>query len=150
MHRKGVSALIINKNQEFLLVNLRSFEDRYFAIPGGGVEEGESLEEAVYREVLEELGIGKESIEYVGKSDVPLQTTYNAPKTNSEGKVYVGSERYFFGFRFVGNDKEIKLQEDEVRAYKWIPFDELKDYLLFDRQLEDTLEKIKEIFTVFE
>lgn len=53
MHRKGVSALIINQNQEFLLVNLNSFEDKYFAIPGGGQEDGESLEDTVYREILE-------------------------------------------------------------------------------------------------
>jgi ADP-ribose pyrophosphatase YjhB (NUDIX family) len=50
MYRKGVSALIINKNDEFLLVNLKSFEEKYFAIPGGGVEQGETLEDAVYRE----------------------------------------------------------------------------------------------------
>ncbi len=45
MYRKGVSALIVNKNQEFLLVNLESFEHRFFAVPGGGVVENEALEE---------------------------------------------------------------------------------------------------------
>ena len=39
MYRKGVSALIINGKQEFLVVNLKSFEDKYFSIPGGGIEE---------------------------------------------------------------------------------------------------------------
>ena len=39
MYRKGVSALIMNKNKELLLVNLMSFEEKYFAIPGGGLEE---------------------------------------------------------------------------------------------------------------
>lgn len=41
MYRKGVSSLIINSKQEFLLVNLQSFKEIYFAIPGGGLEEGE-------------------------------------------------------------------------------------------------------------
>ena len=63
-----------------------------------------------------------------------------------DGKDYEGSERYFFGFRFIGSDNEIKLQEGEVRAYKWIPFVQLKDYLLFDNQLRETSEKITEIF----
>ena len=43
MFRKGVSAIVINKKNEFLLVNLESFEDKYFAIPGGGVEQEETL-----------------------------------------------------------------------------------------------------------
>ena len=113
MYRKGVSALIINNNQEFLLVNLNSFEEKYFAIPGGGIEEEETLEEAVYREIKEELGIGKELLECIGRSEKPLVTTFKVPK-----KEYVGSERYFFGFRFLGNDSEIKPQPEEVRIHK--------------------------------
>ena len=68
MFRKGVSALIINKKQELLLVNLESFEPHFFAIPGGGIEEGESKEEAVYREIGEELGIEEKSLKLIGKS----------------------------------------------------------------------------------
>ncbi len=141
MYRKGVSALIINSDQEFLLVNLTGFEEKYFAIPGGGIEEGESLEDAVYREIKEELGLDEELLGYVGKSDLPLITTFKEPK-----KQYIGSERYFFGFRFIGNDNDIKLQPEEVRMYKWVSIDELDKYLLFDNQLTDTVEKIKKVF----
>ena len=51
MYRKGVSSLIINEKQEFLIVNLISFEEKYFAIPGGGSEINETLEETTYREI---------------------------------------------------------------------------------------------------
>jgi putative (di)nucleoside polyphosphate hydrolase len=146
MYRKGVSALI-NKKDEFLLVNLQSFEDKYFAIPGGGVEQGENLESAIYREIYEELGIGKKSLQFIGQSDIPIRFQFKVIKMTRDGKNYEGSERYFFGFRFVGSDNEIKLQGSEVRTYKWISFAQLKDYLLFDNQLKDTQEKIKEIFT---
>jgi putative (di)nucleoside polyphosphate hydrolase len=149
MYRKGVSALIINKDDEFLLVNLKSFEDKYFAIPGGGVEQGETLENAVYREIYEELNIGKKSLQFVGQSNIPIKFKFKVIKMISDGKNYEGSERYFFGFRFVGANNEIKPKDGEVRFYKWIPFVQLKDYLLFDEQLKDTQEKIKEIFTDF-
>ena len=149
MYRKGVSALIINKDQEFLLVNLKSFEDKYFAIPGGGMEENETLEESVYREMQEELSINKESLEFVGKSNFPLKFKFKVIKINSQGKEYEGSERHFFGFKFIGDDSEIKLQESEVKAYKWVPFGKLNNYLLFDNQFEETLEKILEIFPIF-
>ncbi len=146
MFRKGVSALIINKKQEFLLVNLESFEPHFFAIPGGGLENNETLEDAAYREIEEELGINKKSLEFIGQCKEPLQFKFKTIKLNRDGKEYEGSERYFFGFRFIGNDDEIKLQEFEVRAYKWVSFNDLKDYLLFDNQLEETSEKLLELF----
>lgn len=146
MYRKGISALIVNTKNEFLLVNLISFEEKYFAIPGGGVEKEETLEDAAYREIKEELGINPASLEKIGVSSRPLLFTFKVPKVNSEGKEYVGSERNFFAFRFIGSDDEIHLAENEVRTYKWVPFPELGTYLLFDNQLNDTTEKIKEIF----
>ena len=57
LFRKGVSALILNEKDELLLVNLQSFETKFFAIPGGGIEPNETIESAVYREIEEELGI---------------------------------------------------------------------------------------------
>jgi len=146
MFRKGVSALIINKKNEFLLVNLESFEDKYFAIPGGGIEGEESLEDAVYRELDEELGIKKRHLQVVGQSNIPVRFKFKVIKMNRDGKNYEGSERYFFGFQFIGTDNEIKLKKGEVRTYKWVSFDQLKNYLFFDNQRQETLEKIKEIF----
>lgn len=146
MYRKGVSALIFNKKDQLLLVNLDSFNEKYFSVPGGGLEEGETLEQAVYREVAEELGIRKDSLELVGKSSSPLRINFKEIKLFRDSKEYCGSERYFFGFRFTGDSGEIKLKKDEVRAYKWVAFAELGDYLLFDNQLKDTKEKIAEIF----
>ena len=146
MFRKGVSAIIINDKDEFLLVNLESFENKYFAIPGGGVEDEETLKDAVYRELKEELEINEKHLKIVGQSNIPIRFKFKVIKMNRGGKDYEGSERYFFGFKFIGNDKDIKLKENEVRAYKWVPIERLRDYLLFDNQLQETLEKIKEIF----
>ena len=146
MYRKGVSAIIINKKNEFLLVNLESFEDKYFAIPGGGVEQGETLEDAVYREINEELNIEEKSLFLIGKSDLPIMIKFKTIKFNDDGKEFDGMERYFFGFEFIGEDSEIKLQETEIRSYKWVSYDDLKDYLLFDNQLAETVRKIFEIF----
>lgn len=146
MYRKGVSALIINKNKHFLLVNLETFAEKYFAIPGGRVETEETLENAIYREMYEELGIERKSLQFVGQSQVPLRFKFKVIKMNRDGKDYEGSERYFFGFRFLGADNEILPPKGEVRTFRWTPSEQLKDYLLFDNQLKDTQEKIKEIF----
>ena len=146
MYRKGVSALVINDQQEFLLVNLESFEERFFAIPGGGLDAGESLESAVYRELFEELSISRESLELAGKSEDSLQIKFKKIKLNRDGIEYIGSERYFFGFRFIGDKESILPKHGEVRSFKWVPYEELGKYLLFDGQLEETTNKIREIF----
>lgn len=146
MYRKGVSALIRNKNQEFLLVNLVSFEERYYAIPGGGIEDGETMENAVYREIKEELGLQEKSLELVGYDNIPVCFKFKEIKMNRNGIEYEGSERYFFGFNYIGDENEILLKEDEVRSCKWVSLNALKDYLLFDNQLQETTEKIAVIF----
>ncbi len=144
--RKGVSALIMNSKNEFLLVNLESFKIHFFTIPGGGLEDKETLEEAVYREIKEELGIVRQSLELVGFSKEPIKHIFKTKKLIRDGIEYDGSDRYFFGFKFIGEDSEIKLQEGEVRSYKWVPYEDLKDYILFDNELAGTAEKIIELF----
>ncbi len=144
--RKGVAALILNSENELLLVNLESFATHFFAIPGGGIEKQETLEEAVYREIEEELGIDESLLRLVGKNDVPLRFTFTTKKLHRDGVDYDGSERYFFGFRFLGDSTNIRPQEGEVRSYKWASFEELKEYLLFENQLTETMEQIRKIF----
>ena len=61
----------------------------------------------------------------------------------SSGETHCG----YYLFKFLGDEKIITPNHGEVRTYKWVAYDDLKDYLLFDNQLEDTSEKIKEIFT---
>lgn len=149
MYRKGVSSLIINNREEFLLVNLQSFKEEYYAIPGGGIEEGETLEQAAYREIKEELDIEKNSLKLVGASKKPLRFKFKVIKLSRDGKEYEGSERNFFGFKFTGSNSDIVPQDGEVRRFKWVPFNELHKYLLFDNQLEETTEQIFEIFPEF-
>lgn len=146
MYRKGVSAIILNNKNQLLLVNLMSFDKKYFAIPGGGVEKGESIEQAVYREIKEELGISKNLLNLVGKSNKPIKYKFREIRLERDGTKYIGSERYFFGFNFLGDNSNINPSFDEVRAYKWVSYDDLGKYLLFEKQLEETNKKILEIF----
>lgn len=56
--RVGVGAFILNKNNEVLLMRRKkSPEAGFWSIPDGKVEFQESIEEALKREVKEELGV---------------------------------------------------------------------------------------------
>lgn len=145
MFRKGTAAIIINNNKEFLLVNLEAFEEKNFAIPGGGQDLNESLLECAYREIKEELNIDKTDLEYVNKSPNTLKFYFRSPQVR-DGVEYIGSERHYFGFKFTGQNPNVIPMPGEVRSYKWVKYEDLKNYLLFEQQLEDTQIRITEIF----
>lgn len=64
--------MLVNENGEFLLVK-RAFEPAKgsWDLPGGFVEENESLEENARRELQEELGIEVGELHYVGSATEP-------------------------------------------------------------------------------
>lgn len=70
----GCGAFILNENNE-LLLQLRNKppEKEYWSIPGGKVEMFEKFEEAVKREVMEELGVEVEVIDLLGICDHIIQ-----------------------------------------------------------------------------
>ena len=66
-HHEGVSIVVFNDKDEILMIR----EMRYtvghleWEIPAGGVEDGESIEEAVRREVMEETGCTVKDLKFL-------------------------------------------------------------------------------------
>ena len=54
-----------------MLVHARNFKGDFYGLVAGFVETGETLEEAVHREVLEETGITIENLHYFGSQPWP-------------------------------------------------------------------------------
>ena len=61
----------ITRGEEILLVQSKNFRGDYMGLIAGFVETGESLEEAVKRETLEETGISIKNIQYAGSQAWP-------------------------------------------------------------------------------
>ena len=58
--RPTVKTLLTDKTDEIVMIE--SAKSRRWSIPGGGIDWGESLVEAAYRELEEEIGLGKPDI----------------------------------------------------------------------------------------
>ena len=114
--RRTVSCWIMNERGEILLQK-RAGEKRRnpskWAKTGGQVDSGETVEEAIFREVKEELGIEipKEQIKVI-----------DIHKSNDQNK------RFAYNFLFVVNYKinDYTLQKEEVSEVEYYTIEELK------------------------
>ena len=99
--------VLVHRGDEVLLVHAKNFRSNFFGLVAGFVETGETLEEAVHREVMEETGLTIDNIRYFGSQPWPYPCG-----------LMVGFEAdYVSG--------EIKLQQEELAAGAWFTKDNL-------------------------
>ena len=126
IYKFGVDASI--KNGTKVLVLRRKKGDALpgmYVIPGGAVEDGETLEHALEREVTEETGLHvKNILEYLLYFDIEL---------NGTGKIRI------FVFSVDADIIEVKLTEHD--DYKWISRDQ-PDTLPTTKEMRIVLESI--------
>ena len=80
--------VLIHRGDEVLLARGRNFKSDFYGLIAGFVETGETLEEAVRREVMEETGISIKNIRYFGSQPWPypsgLMVGFNADYESGE------------------------------------------------------------------
>ncbi|MBO1628586.1 NUDIX domain-containing protein [Bacillus arachidis] len=123
--RVRTSALII-KNNNVLLVEFNDENGLHYNLPGGGVEQGETLIEAVKREALEEASV------QINVGQVAFLYEY-APFKNKEKYGTVHSLTTIFECELKdGETPCISDNPDENQTgVKWIPLDELQNIVLY-------------------
>ena len=145
-YRQSTSALILDKLGRILIVQKNSYKDNEWDIPGGGVEEGEKPIIAIIRELSEELGNDKLEVIKTSKQT----DCYEWPDELIKQKIIEnkpvnrGQERVQFLVKFIGEENELKTQDEEIRATKWIFPNELATYFVFPHQMEKMEELLKE------
>ena len=123
-YRPNVGIVILNDNNKVLWAK-RAAEDAW-QFPQGGINEGESLEEAMYRELMEEVGLSPNHVEIIGQTKDWLR--YDVPRqwVRRDGYVrYRGQKQIWFLLKFIGKDSDILLtnsQNPEFDSWRWDDF----------------------------
>lgn len=107
----AVSAAIFRDRKVLLVRRARSPAKGFYSLPGGRVEFGESLHQALAREVEEETGLDIEIIGLAGWREV-------LPATGGAGHYLIMS----FAARWVAREPVLN---DELDDYRWVAPDAL-------------------------
>lgn len=88
----AVSIALVDRDRVLLVMRGRAPSKGLYAFPGGRVEDGESLEEAVRRELFEETGLAAEAVEPMETLLIEREGAGSAFELNVFRGVYVGGE----------------------------------------------------------
>ena len=145
-YRKCVGMMILNANKEILVGRRLDHPSGYWQMPQGGVDDDENPKEAVWREMLEEIGTNKAELIKISNQwinyDIPPETL----KTLPWGHQYIGQTQKWFAFDFLGKDSDINVGTDspEFSEWKWSRMNSIVDSIVpFKR---DVYSKILEEF----
>jgi putative (di)nucleoside polyphosphate hydrolase len=123
-YRPNVGIILCNaKNEVFWGKRIR---EHSWQFPQGGIKRGETPEQAMFRELYEEIGLLPEHVSILGRTkdwlryDVPTQWV----KREWRGS-YKGQKQIWFLLRLVGRDSDVSLRASdhpEFDAWRWNHF----------------------------
>jgi putative (di)nucleoside polyphosphate hydrolase len=141
--------MILNTHKEILVGRRLDHPSGYWQMPQGGIDDNENPKEAVWREMLEEIGTNKAELIKISNQwinyDIPSETL----KTLPWGDIYIGQTQKWFAFLFLGEDNDINVGTDnpEFSEWKWTRMDSIVDSIVpFKRDVyAKILEEFKDI-----
>lgn len=120
----------VRQGRKILLGRSPRHKPGFFSVLAGFVEGGETLEQAVSREVFEEVGVTVKNLQYIGSQPWPFPHSLMA------------------GFVAEHDEYEINIDDDEIEEAYWFDIDELPNVppvtTLSGRLVEETRQIIEE------
>jgi len=149
-YRRCVGMMILNTNNEILVGRRLDHPSGYWQMPQGGIDENEKPEQAVFREMMEEIGTNNVKLINTSTQWISYKIPEDTLKTLPWGEVYIGQKQKWFIFRFEGKDNEIDVgtENPEFSEWKWLNHKLLINSAVpFKRDLyQKILEEFKNIF----
>lgn len=135
MYRSSYVGCLINKEGKLLLVS-RADHPTEWQFPQGGKEYGETAEQAILREMHEELGTDKLRIVWQSRPNVYRYDFTSLPGGDRAARYYGyrGQQQTIFFLQFLGDDNDIHLDASEHLSWQWVQPENVLNVLSFARR----------------
>lgn len=120
-----VYGLLINDNNEVLLSDEEEYGHRFIKFPGGGVEYGEGIADALKREFMEECMAEVEISEHFYTTDFFVKSAFNDSQIISIYYVVKNLRPLNLAFKSVPYDFDI--HGEVMQAFRWKKISELTE-----------------------
>lgn len=124
-YRSNVGIIICNKNGQVLWA--KRFGQHSWQFPQGGIKEGETPEQAMYRELYEEVGLKPEHVKVVVSSRQWLR--YKLPKRlvrwESPTPICIGQKQRWFLLQLIAEEEQIGFDacgHPEFDDWRWVTY----------------------------
>lgn len=124
-YRPNVGIVICNKHGQVLWA--KRFGQNSWQFPQGGINEGENIETAMYRELYEEVGLNKKDVRLLWASKYWLK--YKLPKrlvrSEGSGPICIGQKQRWFLLQLISDESHINLKatkNPEFDGWRWVSF----------------------------
>jgi putative (di)nucleoside polyphosphate hydrolase len=117
---------IILSNDEGKLLLAGRIGNKGWQFPQGGMQEGESAEDAMFRELQEEVGLQKGDVEILGTTQDWLR--YRLPEKflrRGSNPLCIGQKQRWFILRLTGPDNRVRVDHSatpEFDRWRWVEF----------------------------
>ncbi|MDP4575415.1 RNA pyrophosphohydrolase [Qipengyuania sp. G39] len=134
-YRPCVGVMLVNaQGKVFVGRRIDNKEGDWWQMPQGGVDEGEDLQEAAFRELAEETGVRAEHVTLLDSTKEPIR--YDLPEElmgKLWGGKYRGQEQVWYLARFSGTDADVDLEAHdppEFCDWKWADPEDLPELIV--------------------
>jgi putative (di)nucleoside polyphosphate hydrolase len=119
----------------------RRYQQNAWQFPQGGINPGETVEQALYRELMEEVGLGPRHVELLAGSKNWLRYDLPSHLVRHDSKpVCIGQKQRWFLLRFLADEKDVCLDgcdgRPEFDGWRWVSYwQPLQEVIEFKRDV---------------
>jgi len=134
-YRPNVGIILCNRENRVLWARRINHDGWQF--PQGGVQHDETPEDAMYRELQEEIGLGMEHVELIARTQDWLRYDLPWVKKRGTNPRFRGQKQIWYLLRLTGCDNDVRLnasKKPEFDSWRWVSYwQPLKQVVHFKR-----------------